>query len=88
MKRSILKITLATLGVLSIASCTDLELEDTDSVTRESTDGGFDGVSNVEGSINNAYNTIQGHLQTQENLYALQEATSDELLIPTHLFPL
>ena len=83
MKRSILKITLATLGVLSIASCTDLELEDTDSVTRESTDGGFDGVSNVEGSINNAYNTIQGHLQTQENLYALQEATSDELLIPT-----
>jgi len=83
MKSSILKITLATLGILSIASCTDLELEDTDSVARESSDGGFDGVSNVESSINNAYNTIQGHLQTQENLYALQEATTDELLIPT-----
>ncbi|MEO2069937.1 MAG: RagB/SusD family nutrient uptake outer membrane protein [Zunongwangia sp.] len=71
-------------GVLSISySCTNLELDDTDSISRDASGDGFNGVENVESSLTNAYNSIQGHLQTQENLYALQEATSDELLIPT-----
>ena len=67
-----------------ICSCTDLELEPTDSIFREPVEAGeFPGVADVEGSLTNAYNAIQSHLQTQESLYALQEVTSDELLIPT-----
>ncbi|TDN83053.1 putative outer membrane starch-binding protein [Salegentibacter sp. 24] len=83
MKRNIFRLTLASLGILSIVACTDLELEDTDSVSREAGSGEFTGVSNVESSLDNAYNAIQSHLQTQENLYALQEVTSDELVVPT-----
>ncbi len=82
MKKNIFNIALV-IGVLGFTACTDLELEDTDSVSREVTDEDFSGVSEVGSSLDNAYNSIQEHLQTQENLYALQEATSDELLIPT-----
>lgn len=65
-------------------ACTDLELEDTDSVSREVVDdGGFSGVTDVAGSLTNAYNSLRGQLESHENLYALNEATTDELLIPT-----
>lgn len=71
-------------GVLGcFAACTDLELEDTDSISRETVEGEFSGVENVEGSLTNAYNSLRGQLESHENLYALNEATSDELLIPT-----
>src|SRR5690606_27884379 len=87
-KKSVMKnkftILLLFAGFGLIYSCTDLELEPTDSVFREPVESGeFPGVADVAASLTNAYNSIQSHLQTQESLYALQEATSDELLIPT-----
>ncbi|MGY5848709.1 RagB/SusD family nutrient uptake outer membrane protein [Salegentibacter sp. HM20] len=64
--------------------CTDLELEETDSVFREPSEGGgFGGVGDVENALNNAYQGLRGQLDTQENLYALQEVTSDGMLVPT-----
>lgn len=82
MKKSILNITLV-IGILGFMGCTDLELEDTDSVSREASNGEFTGVNNVDGALTNAYNSVQGILQTQNDLYSLQEVTSDELLVPT-----
>src|SRR5690606_33149747 len=65
-------------------SCTDLEIEETDSIISEETgDGGFSGVTNPEAALNDLYNKVGGDFATQENMYALSEVTSDELLIPT-----
>ena len=70
-------------AVLSFSACTDLELEETDSLFREDAGEGFSGVSDVPSALSGVYNTIRGQLDTQENLYALQEVTSDEMVVPT-----
>lgn len=69
--------------VFSIAACTDLELEETDSIFREDSDEGFSGVSDVPSALANNYNALRDQMNTQENLYALQEVTSDEMVVPT-----
>ena len=70
-------------AVLCFTSCSDLEVEETDSRFREGTGEGFSGVSDVPSALTNRYNTLRGQLESHENLYALNEATTDELLIPT-----
>ncbi len=62
-------------------SCTDLEIEETDSILTDN----FDGLSKEEAasSLNDAYNSLIGAIGTQENLYSLTEVTGDALLIPT-----
>jgi len=70
------------LGVLALGfavSCTDLEVEETDSVNTP----GFQGVLDPEGFINNMYNQLNGFVGDQANFFALQEVTTDEFLIPT-----
>lgn len=70
--------------LVGVTGCTDLELEETDSVFRETSEGGgFAGVSDVPSALTNAYQSLRGQLDTQENLYALQEVTTDEMLVPT-----
>ncbi len=67
-----------------LLSCTDLEIEETDSlISAETGDGGFSGVANPESSLSDLYNKVGSDFQTQENMYALSEVTSDELLVPT-----
>ncbi|UJH92003.1 RagB/SusD family nutrient uptake outer membrane protein [Antarcticibacterium sp. 1MA-6-2] len=83
MKNKFLKITLLFGAVLSFTACTDLELEETDSVFREDSGEGFSGVSDVPSALANNYNALRDQLNTQENLYALQEVTSDEMVVPT-----
>ncbi len=70
--------------VLSLVmwSC-DLEIEGTDSVILPEEEGTFNGVADVDGSVNTLYNDIQGWTGDQANLYALQTVTTDELLVPT-----
>lgn len=79
MKRKI--ITSIVLGTaLALGACTDLEVTETDSIVT-APEGDFKGVD-AAGNLTAAYNALA--LQnTQENLYALQEATTDELFIPT-----
>lgn len=62
-------------------SCTDLEIEETDSILTSN----FEGLSSEEAasSLNDAYNSLIGAVGTQENLYSLTEVTGDALLIPT-----
>lgn len=73
---------LAISSALFAVSCTDLEIDETDSVFSEGT-GPFSGVTNAEASLTQLYNDIYGQLGNQENEFALHEVSTDELLVPT-----
>lgn len=64
-------------------SCTNLDLEQTDSIFSEDTGEGFNGVEDVAGSLNNIYSNLRGNIEAQDNFYALSEVSTDELLVPT-----
>ncbi|WP_299260405.1 RagB/SusD family nutrient uptake outer membrane protein [uncultured Aquimarina sp.] len=68
--------------VMLMISCTDLEIEPTDSIIPNQT-GEFVGVADVEGSLNQVIGALSGQIGNQADLYALNEVTSDELLVPT-----
>ncbi|MHA7056378.1 RagB/SusD family nutrient uptake outer membrane protein [Aquimarina sp. M1] len=72
----------AFMSIILLISCTDLEIEPTDSVIENLT-GEFTGVGDVDAAIGNVYNAVYGQIGDQQNLYALNEVTSDELLVPT-----
>ncbi len=72
------------LMITCLLSCTDLEIEETDSlISAETGDGGFSGLSNPESSLGDLYNEVGGDFSTQENMYALSEVSTDELMVPT-----
>ena len=81
MKKNYIKPLYFTALVLASISCTDLEVEPRDSRLIESATGEFTGVD-PEAQLATAYQNLQG-FGDQANLYALQEVTSDELLVPT-----
>ena len=75
------------LSLVLIISCTDLEIEESDSVISDS-DSEFTGVDDVDAFLDDLYNgsngaTLKTIIESQENLYALNEVTTDELLVPT-----
>ena len=83
MKNKYIKLSIF-LGLLgTFTGCTDLELEDTDSITRETEKGEFSGLTDIQKNLNAGYNDLRGIIETHENLYGLNEGSSDELLIPT-----
>lgn len=71
----------AFLSLLTV-SCTDLELEETDSIIAQGQTV-FEGVADVEASITNLYNDVYGQIGDQANLFALNEVSTDEMLVPT-----
>lgn len=80
MKRNVLKFYgLTFLSVLVLASCTDLEIDETDSVITE----GFQGLADPASAVDQLYGNVAGQLGDQANVYAMREVTSDALLIPT-----
>lgn len=61
-------------------SCTDLEIEPTDSLITE----GFAGVANLQSEVENLSNILtQGDLGNQDGLYALNEVSTDEFVVAT-----
>lgn len=80
MKNTIKWVTLSVLTLLM--SCTDLEIEQTDSFFDENLSGEFAGVDPAA-ALDGLYSDLRGQIQGQEGLYALNEVTSDELLVPT-----
>lgn len=66
---------------LMLTHCTDLEVEEKDSLLKPS-ESGFSAVP-VDPTIQSAYADIRDNFGNQENMYALSEVTSDELLVPT-----
>lgn len=81
MKNIIYKIPNYLFAVILFAACTDLEVEERDSLVTEDESGTFSGVDPA-GALSSAYTDLRG-FATQSNLYALSEVTSDELLVPT-----
>ena len=73
---------LSFLTAAAFTACTDLEIEETDSILTE----GFNGIPSAEeaaSTVNGMYNNIQGYVGNQTNLYALSEVTTDSQLVPT-----
>ena len=72
------------LGSSIIIGCSDLEIEQTDSIIDSETaeSGVFNGVGDVEGALDNIYNGFN-RIGDQANIYAIQEVSTDELLVPT-----
>ncbi len=63
-----------------VFSCTDLEIEGTDSLITE----GFAGVSDIQGEVTKVANAIaDSNLAAQEGLYALNEVATDEYVVAT-----
>jgi starch-binding outer membrane protein, SusD/RagB family len=72
--------------VLLLVSSCDLEIDETDSIkTKGSSDvfNGYTSTEAVDGLLTGIYNDLSGQVGDQANLYALQEVTTDELLVPT-----
>ncbi len=64
-----------------VFSCTDLEIEATDSLIEPE---GFGGVQDIQGEIANISNIIAGgDLGNQDGLYALNEVSTDEYVVAT-----
>ena len=74
---------LLTCSAMLLASCTNLEIEETDSIISKSVSGEFTGVEDPTSAIDNLYNGLRGRYENQENFYAMQEVTTDEFLVPT-----
>ncbi|MFD2826366.1 RagB/SusD family nutrient uptake outer membrane protein [Leeuwenhoekiella polynyae] len=83
--RTIIKpFALSALIISALISCTDLEIEETDSIISKDTgDFTFSPLADPASSLSDLYNKIGGDFQGQDNIYALNEVTTDELLVPT-----
>lgn len=83
MKRNNFKTTrlflLGALALGTVVSCTDLEVEQQDSVNDEQ----FNGVADPANFVNGIYGNLNGLIGDQANLFALAEVTTDEFLVPT-----
>ena len=67
---------------LSIFSCTKLEEEFEGNLTADQVGGGG-GSANTTALLKGVYDAIRLPFQNHENIYALWETTTDELLVPT-----
>lgn len=65
----------------ALLGCTDLEIEPTDSIFSDLS-GEFTGVD-PDASLTNLYNSLRGQMESQENVYALAEVSTDEFVVPT-----
>ncbi|RIV44145.1 RagB/SusD family nutrient uptake outer membrane protein [Flagellimonas pelagia] len=66
---------------LAMVGCTNLEIEQTDSIFADLS-GEFNGVD-AGGTLTDLYNAVRSQTESQENLYALTEVSSDEFVVPT-----
>lgn len=73
---------LAILSAILLASCTDLEIKETDSIFSEAGEG-FSGVADPAASLVNLNNSVRGNIEGQEHLFALTEVSTDETFVPT-----
>ena len=78
--KKITKYLYITLLIPIFFSCTDLDIEATDSLISD----GFAGVANVQGEVANIANIIAGgDLGNQNGLFAMNEVSTDEYIVPT-----
>jgi starch-binding outer membrane protein, SusD/RagB family len=68
-------------AIILLNSCTDLSVQNKDSLAVQTQSGIFTGVD-AAATLNSSYADLR-QWNNQENLYALSEVASDELLVPT-----
>ncbi|MFM6948999.1 MAG: RagB/SusD family nutrient uptake outer membrane protein [Aquirufa sp.] len=81
MKRYILLSVFAGLSLASVTSCTDLEVKEIDSIKRVSTGSGYT-PGNATQLLESAYKSLST-FNGQDNIYALGEHTTAEMIPPT-----
>jgi starch-binding outer membrane protein, SusD/RagB family len=72
--------------ILGLVMCScSLDIDETDSLITKGPSDVFNGVASAAGSVDNLYATLTGggQFDTQEELYAMTEVTTDEQLVPT-----
>ena len=80
MKRIKLKYYVLTLlTVIGLGSCTNLEIEETDSIISE----GFQGLADASSTVDQLYLRIRDQYGDQGNRFALNEVTTDAAIVPT-----
>ena len=80
MKRIKLKYYVLTLlTVIGFGSCTNLEIEETDSIISE----GFQGLADASSTVDQLYLRIRDQYGDQGNRFALNEVTTDAAIVPT-----
>ncbi len=79
MKRILKHLTISLLAVFALGSCSNLEIQETDSFITE----GFQGLEDPASALDQLYNNVYGQWADQANRYALYEVTTDALLVPT-----
>lgn len=72
----------AVLLAFVVSSCS-LDIDETDSLITEGASDVFNGVASPGDAVTNLYNNISGQAGDQANLFALQEVTTDELMVLT-----
>lgn len=70
---------MALISAFAITSCTNLEIEETDSFISE----GFQGLESPSSAIDELYNRLNGQYGDQGNRFALSEVTTDAAIVPT-----
>lgn len=81
MKRTKIYLILISASLISAISCTNLEIEPTDS-NFENLTGEFTGVDAAT-ALDGLYGDWRGQIENQGDLYALNEVASDEQVVPT-----
>lgn len=69
--------------IMGLLACTNLEIEEKDSIVIQTESGAFEGVASVPDALNGAFNDVQGNWSNADNIYALSLVTTDEFLVPT-----
>ncbi len=72
----------AVLLAFVVSSCS-LDIDETDSLITEGASDVFNGVASPSDAVTNLYNNISNQAGDQANLFALQEVTTDELMVLT-----
>lgn len=80
MKKNKLKIyAFALLLSIGFVSCTNLEIEETDSIITE----GFQGLADTNSAVDELYNRVRGQMENQGNRHSFMEVTTDAAIVPT-----
>lgn len=80
MKRFNLKFYFASLLlVVGLTSCTDLEIEESDSIIST----GFQGLADASSAVDGLYDRVRGQFENQGNRYSFEEVTADAAIVPT-----
>lgn len=65
--------------VVGLSACTNLEIEETDSIISE----GFQGIADANSAIDGLYDRVRGQMENQGNRHSFMEVTADAAIVPT-----